>query len=58
MTPPPMVCSLLCKKSDGSPIILPSQSMTMVSNSVQAGLDAWNRKQTLEYLISPRTTGK
>ena len=52
MTPPPMVCSLLCKKSDGSPIILPSQSMTMVSNSVQAGLDAWNKKHNIKKLLN------
>ena len=40
MTPPPDVCSLLCMNSGGSAIIFPSQSMTIVSNSVQAGLDA------------------
>jgi len=40
ITPPPIVCLLLCKKSEGNPIIFPSQSITIVSSSVQAGLAA------------------
>ncbi|KAH3866453.1 hypothetical protein DPMN_029517 [Dreissena polymorpha] len=40
MTPPPMVCLLLCRNSEGRPIIFPNQSITIVSSSVAAGLDA------------------
>ena len=41
ITPPPIVCLLLWRKTEGSPISLPSQSMTIVSSSVHAGLDAY-----------------
>lgn len=40
MTPPPIVAVLLWRNSPGSPSILPSQSITMVSSSVHAGLEA------------------
>lgn len=39
-TPPPLLLPPMCKKSSGNPIILPSQFMTIVSSSVQAGDDA------------------
>jgi hypothetical protein len=40
MTPPPKLSLRACKNSEGKPIILPSQSITNDSNSVQAGLEA------------------
>ena len=40
MQPPPMPPSA-CRKQEGSPSILPSQSITIVSSSVHAGLEAW-----------------
>ena len=40
MTPPPSLLEAECRKSSGRPIILPSQSITITSSSVQAGLDA------------------
>ena len=40
MTPPPSLLEAECRKSSGRPIILPNQSITITSSSVQAGLDA------------------
>lgn len=40
MTPPPGLLAFEWRKSSGSPIIWPSQSITMVSSSVHAGLEA------------------
>ena len=40
ITPPPGLWGLVCRNSSGRPIILPSQSITIVSSSVQAGLEA------------------
>ena len=51
MTPPPGVFGLRCKKSSGSPIIIPSQSMTMVSSSVQAGLEAFEGSRLKAALV-------
>ena len=47
MTPPPKLSLRACKNSEGKPIILPSQSITNDSNSVQAGLEAF-RAQYIE----------
>lgn len=44
MTPPPVLLMRVCRNSSGRPIIFPSQFITTVSSSVQAGLDAWNKQ--------------
>lgn len=50
MTPPPEPPGR-CKKSSGSPIILPNQFMTIVSNSVHAGLEAYINKTYLKFKL-------
>lgn len=41
MTPPPRLVLLKCRKSSGRPIIFPSQFITIISSSVQAGDEAF-----------------
>ena len=49
MTPPPKLSLRACKNSEGKPIILPSQSITNDSNSVQAGLEAFSAQYMETY---------
>ncbi len=44
MTPPPLLSPSPDKNASGKPSSLPIQSMTTVSNSVQAGLDTYKTK--------------
>lgn len=46
-TPPPWLPGWWCRKCSGSPSIFASQSMTFISSSVHAGLEAWKRESSL-----------
>lgn len=41
--PPPLLCEWWCRKNEGSPSALHSQSITLISNSVHAGLEACSK---------------
>ena len=51
MTPPPGLSGRMCRKSSGKPIIFPSQFMTIVSSSVQTGLEAFEKSQKSKVSI-------
>ena len=57
MTPPPpeKVWLLLWRNSEGSPISLPNQSMTITSNSVQAGLAAYRLQKFIAWCHNDNT---